>query len=160
MTPARVRECIDTNLAITNKTDQTTIFKITYERFLLQKQNNTTPTTPIKATTPAIMADSNTEFILLVSESLVSRSWVAKVVGEVLVMIGSVTDSLGGVSKKAGWLANTVGGISETVGWIAEVIGEISVTVGWVASAVDETVNSEEEAVGEILGVSDCWVSR
>lgn len=72
----KIESALDTNSAITkNKTDKTTIIKITYERFFLQKQNNTTPTTTIKATTPAIMADSNTAFSLLVSESLVSRSW-------------------------------------------------------------------------------------
>lgn len=72
----KIESALDTNSAITkNKTDKTTIIKITYERFFLQKQNNTTPTTTIKATTPAIMADSNTVFSLLVSESLVSRSW-------------------------------------------------------------------------------------
>ena len=49
--------------------------KITYDRFLLQKQNNTTPATQIKATTPAIMADNITVFSLLVSESVVPRSW-------------------------------------------------------------------------------------
>lgn len=59
-----------------------------------------------------------------------------------------VVGAMGGISEMDGCVAE----ISETISWIVEVISENLLTADWEVSTVNETSDSEAEAVVEFVG--------